>query len=252
MIPRMHLRYSVRVGIGTGSALSSVAVSLLSYVDVYVPWGSVSSNFWFKISLGLFSIGVLIVIVSVIVFFSRHLSRKSRRSTPTSTDRTPGYLRKPKRESVNDVEVDNELLLEVSASTHLPLGGGLQSGELPIRISTQGPVGQRTVSEDRSETWTWTYSDMTVVNESDEYIACHAWLIVRDEEGLIVDQLRRTPNHPLVLKPHEARTEFVEFQLIQESSAEHARFGPERLHSLEFFEIGSQSRVSIVMYPNNS
>jgi len=128
-----------------------------------------------------------------------------------------------------------------------PFRPGLQTGDLPVNMTTRGPIGTRE-SEGGFEEWIWTLEDVTLVNESSEYITAHAWLTVV-EAGLSIDrQLERNPNTPLVLAPHETRQETLVFRVSMAAWTQEERLVPGRPTRLDLLGASSIGRSRTVFF----
>lgn len=114
---------------------------------------------------------------------------------------------------------------KVKMMQHGTVRPGLQTGDLPINMTTEGPSGHREVA-DGTESWVWTFRDVTFFNESSQHETAHAWLMVNSsgEPGFI--QLQRLPNTPIVLNPHETKQETLVFRLSMISWTEDERLNP--------------------------
>jgi len=126
---------------------------------------------------------------------------------------------------------------------HSPVRPGLQTGDLPINMTTEGPIGHREVTED-GESWVWTFREVTFFNEGPRHETAHAWLMVNSLGDPGFTQLQRSPNTPIVLAPHETKQEALIFRLNMNLLPYEERLNPRSPVRLELMGASSlrQSR----------
>ena len=98
------------------------------------------------------------------------------------------------------------------------------------------------------EIWSWCYENVTLVNESDEYLTFHVWLVVDTPEKASVRELRKEPNLPVTLAPHETRQEAFVFRMPLMGFSEEGILHPGRPRELQLIEDGANARRRVIDY----
>jgi len=211
-------------------------------------------NFWLYPPTFVGYLGLLLALIGLWgLIRGREFTFASKRpkkiAQPTRVHRTPGHM--------GFVTVGNSLVLDPESETprvkemsHGPLGGGWQSGELPIHVTSLGPSGERDmISEAPHESWIWTYENVTFVNESDDYLTFHLWLVVATADKVGIRELAADPNVPIALTPHETRHEArIGFRLKLWDFTGDEGLHPGRPKELQLIEDGSKGRCAVVSY----
>ena len=170
-------------------------------------------------------------------------------SSPTQTYRTPGHLgfASAGHGLVLDPESKTPRVKDMSQG---PTWGGWQSGDLPVHVSSLGPSGEREmISGAPNESWVWTYDNVTLVNESDEHLTFHTWLVVATPSDIItVRELTPEPDVAISLGPRDTKQATFSFRLKLRADSEEANLHPGTPKELQLIEDGSKGRKLAVSY----
>jgi len=203
---------------------------------------------WFITGVVVFGIGAIFYLIGLIGprVGKRAILRKRVGSTPTHP--TPGFL-------MTHATVSNGIVIDPYSESpktkemaHSEMHAGFRSGNLPVTITTEGPSGERNTPDRRRESWTWEYKNVTFVNESDEYITFHAWLVVDVFHQVTIRELKLSPDRPISLLPHETTVENFVFRLDMMGWTDDEVLQPGWPRELQLIEDGSKGRKLLVNY----
>ncbi len=166
---------------------------------------------------------------------------------PLPTFKSPGYL--------GSVSIAHSVLIDTDSSdlkekrmAHSPILGGRQSGDLPVHLTTEGPSGRRDFPSEFEEVWVWTFTNVTLVNTGDEYLTFHVWLVVKVPDPVTIRELRRNPDAPVSLAPHQTSQESFEFVLDLREFGQETVLNSGKPKKLKLIEAGPKDRTRLVNY----
>jgi hypothetical protein len=203
---------------------------------------------WFITGVAVFGIGAIVYLIGLIGprVGKWAILRKTVESTRSHP--TPGFL-------TTHATVSNGLVIDpysespkTKVMAHSEMHAGFKSGNLPVNITTEGPSGQRDTPGQWGESWTWDYKNVTFVNESDEYITFHAWLVVDVSHQVTVRELKPSPDRPISLLPHETKVDRFVFRLDMIGWTDDQVLHPGKPRELLLLEDGSKGRKLLVNY----
>ena len=231
-----------------GSALVTAGAGYATFTTPDVAKRVALPDLLYKAPLLLINLGLVLIIMSALLTMLALLKYLAtwggeKLTTPrrVRTDWSPGDLGHVTASVGVLVEVEGEVL-QLKEMEHGPLPGGWVSGTLPLQVATSGPEGRRVTSDEEGEGWIWTFTDITVVNESPDHITCHAWLVVTKNGQNTLARLKRSPNEPLVFAPFQTTHEPLEFRLSMFGWSNEELLSAGRPKSLILFEVGSEHR----------
>jgi hypothetical protein len=87
---------------------------------------------------------------------------------------------------------------------------------------------------------------VTLVNESDEYLTFHVWLVATTADTVGMRELNTVPNIAVTLTPHETRQTTYLFQLELKGWSEDESLQPGNPTELQLIEDGSKGRKLVI------
>ncbi len=222
-----------------------VVIAFVSFAVAFPFRGNPLAGVW--VGIGAFTV-IAVASWWIEIRLTTRNSRKSR-----TVYQTPGHFR-------GHATVGDGIVLDPSSETpkvkqmgHSPIWGGWQSGTLPIHVTSEGPFGRREIQSSSSgESWVWTYGNVTIVNESDEYLAFHVWLVVTTSDKVGKRELTPEPNEVVALAPHETREAAFTFRLQLWGFTEDEALNPGEPKEFQIIEDGSKCRKLVVSYEPRS